>query len=78
MSVNFYSIHPIFEKNELIFVFLNLQPGTTLTNHLWKPPIMETHYHLMETHYHLMETHNHLMETHYHLMETHTHLMENQ
>jgi hypothetical protein len=25
----------------------------TLTNHSWKPPIMETHNHFIETHYHL-------------------------
>ena len=34
--------------------------ATTPTNHLWKPPIMETPYHLMETPNHLMETPNHL------------------
>jgi hypothetical protein len=32
----------------------------TPTNHLWKPPVMETHYHVMETHNPLMETHDHL------------------
>jgi hypothetical protein len=33
---------------------------TTLTNHLWKPLVMETHNHVMETHNPLMETHYHL------------------
>jgi hypothetical protein len=33
---------------------------STPTNHLWKPTIMETPYHLMETPNHLMETPYHL------------------
>jgi hypothetical protein len=41
------------------FIF-RLLDTSTLTKHIWKPPIMETHYHLMETHNHLMETHYHL------------------
>jgi hypothetical protein len=32
----------------------------TLTNHLWKPPVMETNYHVMETHNPLLEAHYYL------------------
>jgi hypothetical protein len=39
---------------------LKLAKTCTPTNHLWKPAVIETHYHVMETHYSVMETHNHL------------------
>jgi hypothetical protein len=49
-----YILKPVSKKKK------NTKVYRTLTDHLWKPPIMETHYHLMETHNHLMETHYHL------------------
>jgi hypothetical protein len=43
-----------------IYLILGKTKITTLTYHLWRPLVMETHDPVMETHHLLIETHYHL------------------